>query len=106
MPAAQGTLSPPLPTAEVSEMGTDVAVVPCGADGCRRQVCSVYVSECAFVFICLSARWYVCMRVSAAGPGSDLCLSVFFCQLASASWWAVCVRHEARGVCVSVISYF
>ncbi|KAI3363365.1 hypothetical protein L3Q82_011987, partial [Scortum barcoo] len=37
MPAAQGTLSPLLPAAEVSEMGTDVAVVPCGAGGCGMQ---------------------------------------------------------------------
>ncbi|KAM4592160.1 serologically defined colon cancer antigen 8 homolog isoform 2-T2 [Odontesthes bonariensis] len=37
MPAAQGTLSPPLPTVEVSEMGTDVAAMPCGAGGCGMQ---------------------------------------------------------------------
>uniref|UniRef100_A0A3Q0RSL0 SHH signaling and ciliogenesis regulator sdccag8 n=1 Tax=Amphilophus citrinellus TaxID=61819 RepID=A0A3Q0RSL0_AMPCI len=41
MPAAQGTLSPPLPTAEVSEMGTDVAAIPCGAGGCGMQVCAI-----------------------------------------------------------------
>ncbi|XP_031164509.1 serologically defined colon cancer antigen 8 homolog isoform X3 [Sander lucioperca] len=34
MPAAQGTLSPLLPTAGVSELGTDVVMVPCGAGGC------------------------------------------------------------------------
>ena len=54
MPAAQGTLSPLLPTAEVSEIGTDVAVVPCGAGGCGMQVCVIYVCVYAFMFMCLS----------------------------------------------------
>ncbi|XP_054874344.1 serologically defined colon cancer antigen 8 homolog isoform X5 [Amphiprion ocellaris] len=93
MPAAQGTLSPPLPTAEVSEMGTDVAAMPCGAGGCGMQVC--VISVCMCVFMCVSAWRYVCVCVcvSTAASGSDLCLSVFVCQLASAStlaaWWAV-----------------
>lgn len=41
MPAAQGTLSPPLPKAEVFEMGTDVVAVSRGAGGCGMQVCAI-----------------------------------------------------------------
>ena len=53
MPAAQGTLSPPLPTAEVSEMGTDVAVVPRGAGGCGMQVCVIYECVSVSLVVCV-----------------------------------------------------
>lgn len=101
MPAAQGTLSPPLPTAEVFEMGTDVAAVACGDGGCRMQVYAIRVC----VFMCLSP-WQV-VYVSTAASGSDLCLSVLVCQLASANtlaaWCAVvCLRDEEGNVCVLV----
>lgn len=53
MPAAQGTLSPLLPKAEVSEMGTDVVVVPCGGRGYGMQVCVICVCVCSFMRICV-----------------------------------------------------
>ncbi len=118
MPAAQGTLSPPLPTAEVSDMGTDVAVVPCGAGGCGMQVC--IICECVCIFINVSVCFVLCVCVYCSSR-LDQCLSVFFCQMASANtlaaWWAVvCLRVEARSmharmcvcvcVCVCVRAHF
>uniref|UniRef100_A0AAV2JK19 Serologically defined colon cancer antigen 8 n=1 Tax=Knipowitschia caucasica TaxID=637954 RepID=A0AAV2JK19_KNICA len=41
MPGSRGTLSPLLSKAEVFEIGTDVAVVPCGGRNCRSQGCNV-----------------------------------------------------------------
>lgn len=93
MPAAQGSLSPPLPTAEVFEMGTDVAAVPRGSGDGGMQVCVI----CAFASV--SSRR--CVRVAA--PGSDLCLSVFVCQTASspaARWTVVRLKDEARAAWV------
>lgn len=103
MPAAQGTFSPLLPTTEVSEMGTDVVVVPCGARGCGMQVCVISVCILHVRQICC-----VCARVSTAAPGSDLCLSVFICHLARANTLAawltvVCLRDEARLVCLCIL---
>lgn len=85
MPAAQDTLTPLLPTTEVSEMGTDVVAAPCSAGGCGMQVC------------------VICVCVSIAAASYDLCLTVFVCQLASAytsaSWRAVAC-FKKRDVCI------
>lgn len=69
-------------------MGTDVAVVACGAGGSGMQVCVIFES------VCVRRGGYICVYVSFSSR-LDLCLSVFVCQLASANtlaaWQSACV---------------
>lgn len=95
MPAAQGTLSPLLPTAEVSEMGTDVAVMPCGDRGYGMQVCviSVCVCICTYLCLCVSQLGVMCFNCS-----SWLLICVYVCW--SVSWPALTHWPHSALYCV------
>lgn len=62
-PATQVSVSPPLPTADVCEMGTDVAEVSRGAGGCGVLVCVICVR------LCVGA----CVSMSVSASCSNLC---------------------------------